>query len=171
MWAIALRCYKSQIKIYNKTQLVEVLVDTIPHFVSYFPAHGLLRDIQQNHNERVIQGPVGPPGPPGPPGHSRLFGSHTNVTDLVEYIKSKEAFTWEKLQLKRKMKLLKDARIRISDNWFCPPQHMEPLKDHLGDQDRKGTWDSQGQKEREVNLKIHKEKSGIWNEKSSGWYR
>lgn len=56
---------------------------------SYFPAHGLLREIQRNHEERIIQGPQGPPGPPGPPGYSRLFGSHTNVTDLVEYIKSK----------------------------------------------------------------------------------
>lgn len=37
-----------------------------------------------------MQGPQGPPGPPGPPGYSRLFGSNTNVTDLVEYIKGKE---------------------------------------------------------------------------------
>jgi len=51
------------------------------------PAHGLLRDVDRNHNERAIQGP---PGPPGPPGNSRLFGSHANVTDLVEYMKSKD---------------------------------------------------------------------------------
>lgn len=59
----------------------------------FFPtaAHGLLRDSERYNNERVIQGPPGQPGPPGPPGYSRLFGSHTNVTDLVEYIQSKKA--------------------------------------------------------------------------------
>ena len=65
----------------------------IPYFVSYLPAQGLLRDIDQNHNERGIQGPRGPPGPPGLPGHSQLFGSQENVIDLVEYIKSKELST------------------------------------------------------------------------------
>lgn len=54
-------------------------------------ARGLLHDIEQYINERLVQGPQGPPGPPGPPGYSRLFGSNTNVTDLVEYIKGKEA--------------------------------------------------------------------------------
>lgn len=75
----------------NKT--AEVLVDTAPHLISYLPAHDLLRDIVRNHNERVTQGPPGLPGPPGPPGYSRLFGSHANATEIVEFIKSKGAFT------------------------------------------------------------------------------
>lgn len=51
-------------------------------------AQGLLRDIERYYNERIVQGLQGPPGPPGPPGYSRLFGSSTNVTDIMEYIKS-----------------------------------------------------------------------------------
>lgn len=63
-----------------------------PHHVCFCPpAHGVLHDIEQYINERLVQGPQGPPGPPGPPGYSRLFGSNTNVTDLVEYIKGTEA--------------------------------------------------------------------------------
>ena len=42
---------------------------------------------------------------------------------------------------------------------------MEPLQDHLGDQDRKETQDSQDQREREVNLKILKEGS-----KANNWF-
>lgn len=54
------------------------------------PAQGILNDIERYISRRVVQGPQGPPGPAGPPGYSRLFGSDTNVTDLVEYIKGKE---------------------------------------------------------------------------------
>lgn len=50
-------------------------------------AQGLLNDIERHMSRRVVQGLQGPPGPPGPPGYSRLFGSNTNVTDLVDYIK------------------------------------------------------------------------------------
>lgn len=72
--------------------MLHVPVDTTPHHVcSSPPAHGLLHDIEQYINKRLVQGPQGPPGPPGPPGYSQLFGSSTNVTDLVEYIRGKEA--------------------------------------------------------------------------------
>lgn len=42
----------------------------------------------------MVQGPQGPPGPPGPPGYSQLFGSSTNVTNLVEYIKGRVRINW-----------------------------------------------------------------------------
>lgn len=94
-----------------------------------FAARGLLRD-----TERVIQ------GPPGPPGYSRLFGSDTNVSDLVEYIKSKEhiAAAWYS-----RMWMCFNHRV-------CSPQVMEPSWDHLGDQARRGRGDFQDWKEREV---------------------
>lgn len=52
-------------------------------------AQGLLHDIERYYNERIARGLQGPPGPPGPPGYSRLFGSSTNITDIMEYIRSK----------------------------------------------------------------------------------
>lgn len=54
-----------------------------------FSAHGVLHDILREYNSSILQGPAGPPGPPGPPGSSRWFGSHGNVTELLEYIKCK----------------------------------------------------------------------------------
>lgn len=72
-----------------------------PSFLS-FAARGVLHDIVREYNSRVFQGPPGPPGPAGPPGNSQLFGSHANVTDLVEYIKSKEGFADKLLLLKRR---------------------------------------------------------------------
>ncbi|XP_031655827.1 collagen alpha-1(XIII) chain-like isoform X2 [Oncorhynchus kisutch] len=57
----------------------------------YIKYHGLLRDVVDNRSQleksQVVQGPPGPPGPPGRPGFSRVFGSHSNATDLVEYIR------------------------------------------------------------------------------------
>lgn len=59
--------------------------------VSHPVDHGLLRDVVENRSQleksQVVQGPPGPPGPPGAPGFSRVFGSHCNVTDLMEYIR------------------------------------------------------------------------------------
>lgn len=74
-------------------QRLAVLVDTI-HLVCFLPAHGLLSDGEWRNNERATQGLPGPPGPPGPPGYSRLFGSNENVTDLVEYFKSKDSLPY-----------------------------------------------------------------------------
>ncbi|XP_031655826.1 collagen alpha-1(XVII) chain-like isoform X1 [Oncorhynchus kisutch] len=58
----------------------------------YIKYHGLLRDVVDNRSQleksQVVQGPPGPPGPPGRPGFSRVFGSHSNATDLVEYIRA-----------------------------------------------------------------------------------
>nr|XP_029480421.1 collagen alpha chain CG42342-like [Oncorhynchus nerka] len=58
----------------------------------YIKYHGLLRDVVENRSQleksQVVQGPPGPPGPPGAPGFSRVFGSHSNATDLVEYIRA-----------------------------------------------------------------------------------
>ncbi|XP_052359173.1 collagen alpha-1(XVII) chain-like [Oncorhynchus keta] len=58
----------------------------------YIQNHGLLRDVVENRSQleksQVVQGPPGPPGPPGAPGFSRVFGSHSNATDLVEYIRA-----------------------------------------------------------------------------------
>lgn len=75
-------------------QRLAVLVDTI-HLVCFLPAHGLLSDGEWRNNERATQGLPGPPGPPGPPGYSRLFGSYENVTDLVEYFKSKDPLPYQ----------------------------------------------------------------------------
>lgn len=65
-----------------KTQLLFSFNKTVD-----FVAQGLLRDVERYYNQRILQGLQGPPGPPGPPGYSRLFGSSTNVTDVMEYIK------------------------------------------------------------------------------------
>lgn len=59
------------------------------HDTVVFVAQGLLRDIERYYNEHVVRGLPGPPGPQGPPGYSRLFGSSTNITDIMEFIKSK----------------------------------------------------------------------------------
>lgn len=59
------------------------------HNTVLFVAQGLLQDIERYYNEHVARGLPGPPGPQGPPGYSRLFGSSTNVTDIMEFIKSK----------------------------------------------------------------------------------
>lgn len=59
------------------------------HNTVVFVAQGLLRDVERYYNERIVQGLPGPPGPQGPPGYSRIFGSSTNITDIMEFIKSK----------------------------------------------------------------------------------
>lgn len=72
-------------------KILYVPVDTALRLVCISsPAQGLLNDIERYMSRRVVQGLQGPPGPPGPPGYSRLFGSNTNVTDLVDYIKGKD---------------------------------------------------------------------------------
>ena len=78
-----------------------------------FPAHGLPRDIERTPNERVIHGQPGQPGPPGPPGHSRLFGSDTNVSDLVEYIKGAAEFNNTHILFQKKNVGAKNVRMRI----------------------------------------------------------
>lgn len=123
-------------------------------------AQGLLRDIERYYNERIAHGLPGPPGPPGAPGYSRLFGSSTNVTDIMEYIRSNVTFNIVPPAVVNQKKLNIQYKSSKFDIWqYVFWQYMEPLWGHLEDKDRKGTWDSRGPKEREVNRREEKGRS------------
>lgn len=110
------------------------------HNTVVFVAQGLLRDVERYYNERVVQGLPGPPGPQGPPGYSRLFGSSTNITDIMEFIKSKVDYYNVPLTDKGR----KESVLRVVHT-IADDMYVDSTRSHRG-----ATWETRDERRRGI---------------------
>lgn len=114
------------------------------HNTVVFVAQGLLRDVERYYNERVVQGLPGPQGPQGPPGYSRLFGSSTNITDIMEFIKSKVVLNTVGYNVPPTEKGRQESVLRVV-HMIADDMYVDSTRSHRG-----ATWETRDERGRGI---------------------